>query len=198
MFNRIVLSFKELGFLLLLFRAPGIVYRGLRIRIGTLYWRCFLGSMGKDVKISYGVKFYRPRNVFIGDHVNISENVLFGSESANGKLFIKDRVQINRLCIIDHSGDTEIGSGTLISEGACLFSHSHGYDPKQVSQGIPKSIGTNCWIGFRAIVGENATRISDNVIIATGSIVVKSCDQSNSVYGGNPAKWIKSIETKPL
>ena len=89
-----------------------------------------------------------------------------------------------------------IGSGTMISEGASIFSHSHGYNPWQASVGIPKRIGGNCWIGYKAIISENATEIKEGIIIATGSLVTKSCEQPNSVYAGFPAKWIKSIEVK--
>ena len=190
--------FKEMGFWLTVLRAPRILWRKMNIKICTAYWRCFLGALGKNSTISWGVKIHRPHRVFIGDHVCISELVWIGSESAEGKLHIEDHVQINRGCFIDHSGDTRIGRGTLISEGANIFSHSHEYNPRQVSYGIPKTIGPDCWIGFHATIGEKATVISPGVIIATGAVVVKSCDIPLGIYGGNPAKWIKTIDHTKL
>ena len=186
--------FKEMGFWLPLFRAPRILWKRISTEISTRYWRCFLGALGKNSRIAWGVKVHRPHKVFIGDHVYISELVWFGSESVDGKLIIEDNVQINRGCFIDHSGDTRISQGTLISEGANIFSHTHEYNPRQPSYGIPKTIGPDCWIGFHATIGERATVISPNVIIATGSLVVKSCDIPFGIYGGNPAKLIKTIE----
>lgn len=53
-------------------------------------------------------------------------------------------------------------------------------------------IGNNVFIGMDSIICRNVV-IGDNVIIGAGSVVAKSC-QSNSVYAGNPAKRISSIE----
>lgn len=48
------------------------------------------------------------------------------------------------------------------------------------------------YIGMKAII-IRGVKIGDNVIIGAGSIVTKDCE-SNSVYVGNPAKRISSIE----
>lgn len=56
----------------------------------------------------------------------------------------------------------------------------------------PISIGNNVYIGVRSIILPGVT-IGDNVIIAAGSIVSKSVP-SGSVYGGVPAKLIKSTD----
>lgn len=52
-------------------------------------------------------------------------------------------------------------------------------------------IGNNVFIGLNAVILPG-TVIGDNVIIAAGSIV-KGEIKSNSIYGGSPAKYIKSI-----
>lgn len=53
-------------------------------------------------------------------------------------------------------------------------------------------VGNNVFIGADSIVLCN-TRIGDNVIIGAGSVVTKDVP-SNSVYAGNPAKYICSFE----
>ena len=53
-------------------------------------------------------------------------------------------------------------------------------------------IGSNVFIGADSIVLCN-TRIGDNVIIGAGSVVTHDIP-SNSVYAGNPAKYICSFE----
>jgi maltose O-acetyltransferase len=53
-------------------------------------------------------------------------------------------------------------------------------------------IGNNVFIGADSIVLCN-TRIGDNVIIGAGSVVTHDVP-SNSVYAGNPAKYICSFE----
>lgn len=54
-------------------------------------------------------------------------------------------------------------------------------------------IGDNCDIGVGAkIIGD--ITIADNVTIAAGAIVNKSCSQSNVVLAGVPAKVIKAMK----
>lgn len=56
----------------------------------------------------------------------------------------------------------------------------------------PVVIGNQVFIGMHSVVTRGVT-IGDNVIIGAGSVVTKDCE-SNSVYAGNPAKRIMSIE----
>ena len=63
----------------------------------------------------------------------------------------------------------------------------HGYQ-----YNAPIRIGKNCWLGAGAIVMPGVT-IGDNVIIGAGS-VVKGKVESNSIYVGNPARRICSIQ----
>ncbi len=57
----------------------------------------------------------------------------------------------------------------------------------------PTDIGNNVFLGWGATVLAGST-IGDNVIIGAGSVVVGKVE-CNSVYAGNPAKRIMSIET---
>ncbi len=54
------------------------------------------------------------------------------------------------------------------------------------------TIGNNVWVGGGAIINPGVT-IGDNTIIASGSVVTKDVP-ANVIYGGNPAKFIKSVE----
>jgi maltose O-acetyltransferase len=58
--------------------------------------------------------------------------------------------------------------------------------------GYPITIGDNVWIGGGAIICPGVS-IGDNAVIAAGSVVTKDV-KSNVLVGGNPAKFIKSIE----
>jgi len=53
-------------------------------------------------------------------------------------------------------------------------------------------IGDNCFIGARSIILPDV-KIGKNCIIAAGSVVTKNCE-ANGVYGGNPAKYITSLD----
>lgn len=52
-------------------------------------------------------------------------------------------------------------------------------------------IGENCFIGARSVILYGVT-IADNVIVAAGSVVTKSINESNVIVAGNPAKVIST------
>ena len=60
----------------------------------------------------------------------------------------------------------------------------------------PLEIGNHCWIGQGARLLKN-TKILENSVVGSGSVVTKSFDVGNVVIAGNPAKIIKTgIEWK--
>lgn len=94
-----------------------------------------------------------------------------------------------------------IGDHVRITQGVVIITHDYSWSVfKQLpdSKGIilgaqsPVTIGNNVFIGMNAIITRGVT-IGDNVVIGAGSVVVKDCE-SNSVYAGNPAKKIMTIE----
>lgn len=100
-----------------------------------------------------------------------------------------------------HFASTE---GKKISIGKdCMFSYdieirngdSHGIFELQSQNRINKaqnvSIGNHVWLSADVKVLKGST-IADNSIIGTGSIVVGSIGDPNSIYVGSPAKKIKS------
>ena len=52
-------------------------------------------------------------------------------------------------------------------------------------------IGDNCWIGMNAIILPGVSISGVNVIIAAGSVVTRSFEDSNVLIAGNPAKVVK-------
>lgn len=54
-------------------------------------------------------------------------------------------------------------------------------------------IGDNCFLGYRSLFLPGVT-ISDNTIVAAGSVVTKSFEQGNIVIGGNPARIISTTD----
>lgn len=86
-----------------------------------------------------------------------------------------------------------IGDNVLLSSNVRLLAH----DASTVKAGAETkigivSIGSNVFIGADSIVLCN-TRIGDNVIIGAGSVVTKDVP-SNSVYAGNPAKFVCTFD----
>lgn len=98
-----------------------------------------------------------------------------------------------------------IGLGTTIAGNVEFVTHDNS-----ISKVLPNTsdlfgkinIGNNCFIGARSVIMYGVT-IADNVIVAAGSVVVKSIHESNVIVAGNPARVISTWEkfakkSKPL
>lgn len=90
----------------------------------------------------------------------------------------------------------EIGDNCQITAGVKLFTHggagaARRWYPKFDTFGKVK-IGNYVYIGNNSLIMPGV-EIGDNVLIAAGSVVTKSLP-SNVIVGGNPTKYICSIE----
>ena len=103
-------------------------------------------------------------------------------------------------CMIDVSAPwlLSIGNHVSITHGVVILTHDYswavlkGIDGSVLGAQSAVKIGNNVFIGMNAIITRGVT-VGDNVVIGAGSVVVKNCE-SNSVYAGNPARRIMSIE----
>lgn len=93
-----------------------------------------------------------------------------------------------------------IGNGVSITHGVIILTHDYSWSVlKRLDEGgeilgaqSPVKIGNNVFIGMNAIITRGVT-IGDNVVIGAGSVVTGNCE-SNSVYAGNPARKLMTIE----
>ena len=91
-----------------------------------------------------------------------------------------------------------IGDHVRITHGVIILTHDYSWSVIKTIDGSvlgaqsAVKIGNNVFIGMNAIITRGVT-IGDNVIIGAGSVVTKDCE-SNSVYAGNPARRIMSVE----
>lgn len=89
-----------------------------------------------------------------------------------------------------------IGLGTTVAGNVEFVTHDNS-----ISKVLPSTtdlfgkiaIGSNCFIGARSVIMYGVT-IADNVIVAAGSVVVKSIPESNVIVAGNPARVISTWE----
>lgn len=91
----------------------------------------------------------------------------------------------------------EIGNNVTISENVCFIMHDNAVIKPSKGKytdllGSIK-IGDNCFIGFGTIVLLGVS-VAENCIIGAGSVVTSSLREKNSVYAGNPARYICSID----
>lgn len=97
-----------------------------------------------------------------------------------------------------------IGDHVRITSGVRILTHDYAwavlkdYTPEQGIPGAilgaqgPVEIGNHVYIGMNAII-LRGVRIGDHVIIGAGSVVTKDCE-ANSVYAGNPARKVCTLE----
>ena len=126
--------------------------------------------------------------------INIFSGVFF---EGLDKLTLHDHVSINQDCFISAFGGLIIGNHVSIGHRTSILTTEHLYSDKnmpiknQPVAGIPVIIGNNVWIGANVTILAGI-QIADGVIIGAGAIVTKSILEENTIYAGNPARFIKS------
>lgn len=88
------------------------------------------------------------------------------------------------------------GDGCMISYDVHIRNHDgHVIYDATTKEPIQQSaremcIGNNVWIGFRSLITKNIS-IADGIIVAAGSIVSKSLEEQNTIFGGNPVRLLR-------
>lgn len=164
-----------------------IIYRALAIHLPRSS-SPFLGGLCKKIR-RFLVSFMFKK---IGKNVNIEQGARFGFGES--------------VCIGNNSGigvnalippNTIIGNDVMMAPDCIIYSSNHKYKDLSIpmnQQGHedskPTIIGNDVWIGGRVIILPGK-KIGNGVIISAGSIVTKDLEDYG-IYGGNPAKLIKS------
>lgn len=107
---------------------------------------------------------------------------------------IGNNVFINAGCKFQDQGGITIGDGSLIGHSVVLATLNHDMDPakRQQLHPAPIVIGKGVWIGAGAVITAGV-KIGDNAVVAAGAVVTKDVP-ADSVVGGVPAKFIKTID----
>jgi len=117
-------------------------------------------------------------------------------DGLRGYLHCSDMKYIKPSVIFDLSADITLGEGIIIAEDVILYTHEHDHSMGSNHLKVwarAKVVGSNVYIGARAIVLGNCTHIPDGVVIGAGSVVTKSIhkDFSHTIWAGNPAVLIR-------
>lgn len=132
----------------------------------------WLGTTGENIQIESGFKCDYGSNIHVGDFF-----------------------YANFDCVILDVCEVRIGAHCFMAPGVHIYAATHPIDAVErnawVEYGKPVTIGDSVWIGGRAVINPGVT-IGNNVVIASGAVVVKDVP-SNVVVGGNPARIIKHL-----
>lgn len=130
---------------------------------------------GKAVDASF--RMFPPFYCDFGKNITIGKNVF-----------------INTCCCFQDQGGIVVGDDAYIGHRVVLATLNHGFLPEDRDNNYPAPIrlGKNVWIGAGAVVLQGVT-IGDNAVVAAGAVVTKDV-AANTVVGGVPAKFIKSVE----
>ena len=108
-------------------------------------------------------------------------------------IHVGDNVFINACCQFQDQGGVWLGDGCLIGHNVVFATLNHDLNPHRRQICNPKSIkvGRNVWIGSNSTILSGVS-IGDNAVVAAGAVVSKDV-APNTIVGGVPAKFIKTI-----
>lgn len=140
---------------------------------------------GSNFKVIEPVNIFDSQfgdNVFIGAFCEIQNDCFVGSNTViSSHSSICSHVKIGENCFIGH--------GVIFVNDKFNNKLSYAEKKKDTNSWLKKtSVGNNCQIGSNATIV--ASKITSNVIIGAGSVVIKDIIKPG-VYAGNPAIKIK-------
>jgi len=98
-------------------------------------------------------------------------------------------------CVILDVCAVEFGDDVMLAPGVHIYTATHPLDPaarkSRLEYGRPVRIGSNVWIGGRAVICPGVT-IGDNCVIGAGSVVTRDIP-AGTVAAGSPARVIKGV-----
>jgi acetyltransferase-like isoleucine patch superfamily enzyme len=150
-----------------------------------------------DIKIGHNVFIRRGNGKHtFGKRVVVYDNAIFEVHDDKASIITGDDCIFSFGALVVCSLKIEIGNNVWIGEYTSLRDATHSFSVNSPIGNSPDhlksiKIGSNVWIGRGCLILPG-TIICDNVIIAANS-VVKGTYESNSLYGGSPAKFIKSL-----
>ena len=129
--------------------------------------RSFGAKISKNSRISRLCKIEYPNNLTMGENSSIGN-----------------------YCYILGLDKIEIGSNVCISDNVAILAGGHklnSNDFELVTR--PINIMDNVWVAYGSIINPGVT-ISKGSVVLAGSVVASSIE-SMSIFGGNPASFIK-------
>lgn len=176
---RIVFKEKCLGFV----RKKIYSLQGMHIGMGTNL---------PSIKVTW------PHQLSIGAKCVLEHGIHFkfdGIWSQGPSIVIEDEVFIGFGCEFNSNCGILISKYANIASGCKFIDHDHGTVAGLLIGPQPSIkekiiIGKDAWLGCNVVVLKGVT-ISEGAVVAAGAVVTKSIP-ANQIWGGVPAKYIKT------
>lgn len=184
MLNRLLLllgTFLPSGLRLLLWRVLGhSVGRGCYVAPLSLVVADRI-EMAPGAVIETLTMVYRPQRFAVGERARIASFVrIIGYR---GQVVLGPQSFIGLGCLVDSSGDFELGPRSQVGPRCTLYTHGATgllYNARYPHRIGPIRFGADCWVGMGVIVGPSIT-VGDRVIILPGLTVRANIPSDNSV-----------------
>ncbi|WP_294477585.1 sugar O-acetyltransferase [uncultured Bacteroides sp.] len=130
----------------------------------------------------FGYRVSQSLRVFPPFYTDFGKNIIVG-----------EGVFINACCHFQDHGGVTIGDGCQIGHNVVFATLNHILSPEErkFTHPAPIILGNNVWIGSNSTILQGVT-IGDNAVVGAGAVVTKDVP-ANTVVGGVPAKFIKTI-----
>ena len=150
-------------------------------------------TMGDDVLIIGRLRLREGTTLVLGDRVRIRQKVII---NGGGTVTVGSDTLLNG-CWIGAQQSVQVGDWCLISDCSVVDTDYHNLLPGQRHERLspkavaPIRIGTNVWIGARAIVLKGSV-IGPDSVIGSGA-VVRGVVPDGVVMAGNPAQVVRTF-----
>ena len=132
----------------------------------------------------------------IGRECDIETPLYFHNCKDYSNLIIGNNCHIGKCCFFDLRDKIKINDNAVISMQSTIITHidmgKSELSKIYKSVSLPVEINKNCYIGAGSLILSGIS-VGENTMIGAGSVVIKNTE-TNSLYAGVPAKFIKSID----
>jgi acetyltransferase-like isoleucine patch superfamily enzyme len=177
----------------LLLRIP----RGLASRFRLAVYRMLGMQQGHHNRMEGGGRCRRLTQIELGNYNAFTQGCWLWplDEDFDGiRIRVGSGNYFNRNLMIDACGYVEIGNENMFGPDVYIADSNHNYRSGVSPKSLPMQrgrvkIGSNCWIGAKAIILKDV-ELGDGCVVGAGAVVTKSFP-TGSVIAGIPAKLIR-------
>ncbi|MEM9256390.1 MAG: hypothetical protein AAGA91_13160 [Pseudomonadota bacterium] len=155
-------------------------------------------SIGVGVTLGEGVRLVATDGgrIDIGDHVTIHAGTLL--QTRGGFITVGGGSFIGRHCTLVSTCEIRIGSNALVAEQVTIRDQQHGMAvgdcsfADQPASAAPVCLADNVWLAAGVRVTDGVV-VGANTVVAANAVVTADL-QGGALYGGVPARKLKSLE----